>query len=157
MAQVAKKQFESSILLEFEKKKKQAATKKKRGGAGKSSPGGRFPRSPFAEVGHRRPFFRRHVVVLLCGCDVAAPRGRLRSSGARESPLFWGGCYNQDISKIQKSVTTTLAYYIIRIPQPRGTRTFLLTPCLDTTPHSVTRPSIDRLGRGSWIEETTTH
>ena len=30
------------------------------------SPGGRFPRSPLAEVGHRRPFFCRHVVVLLC-------------------------------------------------------------------------------------------
>ena len=46
----------------------------------------------------------------------------------------------------------------IRIPQPRGTRTFHLTPCLDTTLHSVTQPSTDRLGRGSWmIEENTTH
>ena len=55
------------------KKKKRAATKKKRGGASEPSPGGRFPRLPLAEVGHRRPFFRRHVVVLLCGWDVAAP------------------------------------------------------------------------------------
>ena len=46
---------------------------------------------------------------------MAAPRGRLRPSGARESPLFGGVCFNQDISKIQKNVTTTLAYYIIRI------------------------------------------
>ena len=97
------------------KKKKAGSDEEKAGGASESSPGGRFPRSPLAEVGHRRPFFRRHVVVLLCGWDVAAPRGRLRPSGARESPLFWGGCFNQDISKIQKNVTTTLAYYIIRI------------------------------------------
>ena len=46
--------------------------------------------SRIAEVGHRRPFFCRHVVVLLCGWDVAAPRVRRRSSGARESPLFGG-------------------------------------------------------------------
>ena len=45
----------------------------------------------------------------------------------------------------------------LHIPQPRVTRTFHLTPCLDTTPHSVTQSSIDWLGRGSWIEETTTH
>ena len=88
---------------------------KKRRGASEPSPGGRFPRSPLAEVGHRRPFFRRHVVVLLCGWDASAPRGRRRPSGARESLLFRGGCFNQDISKIQKNVTTTLAYYIIRI------------------------------------------
>ena len=55
------------------------------------SPGGRFPCFPLAEVGHRRPFFRRHVVVLLCGWDVAAPRGRRRPCGALESPLFGGG------------------------------------------------------------------
>ena len=86
-----------------------------RRGPSEPSPGGRFPRSPLAEVGHRRPFFRRLVVVLLCGWDVEAPRGRLRLSGARESPLLWGGCFIQDISKIQKNVTTTLAYYIIMI------------------------------------------
>ena len=85
------------------------------GGASEPYPGGRFPRSPLAEVGHRRPFFRRHVVVLLCGWDVVAPRGHLRPSGARESPILWGGCFNQDISKIRKNVTTTLAYCIIRI------------------------------------------
>ena len=66
------------------------------------SPGWRFPRSPLAEVGHRRPFFRRHVVVPLCGWDMAAPRGRRRPSGARESALFWGGCFNQDIFKDPK-------------------------------------------------------
>ena len=38
-----------------------------RRGPSEPSPGGRFSRSPLAEVGHRRPFFRRHVVVLLCG------------------------------------------------------------------------------------------
>ena len=50
-----------------------------------------------------------------------------------------------------------LLLLFICIPQPRGTRTFHLPPCLDTTLRSVTQPSIDRLGRGSWIEETTTH
>ena len=76
-----------------------AATKKKRGGAGEPSPGGRFPRFPLAEVGHRRPFFRRHVVVLLCRWDVAAPRGRRRLSGARELPLL-GGVMTKMFSKI---------------------------------------------------------
>ena len=73
-----------------------------RRGPSEPSPGGRFPRCLLAEVGHRRPFFRRHVVVLLCGWDVAAPRGRRGPSGARESPLFWGGCYNQEIFKHPK-------------------------------------------------------
>ena len=50
-----------------------------------------------------------------------------------------------------------LLLHFIRTPQPRGTRTFHLTPYLDTTPYSVTQPSIDWLGQGSWIEETTTH
>ena len=48
-----------------------------RRGASEPSPGGRFPRSPLAEVGHR-------------GWDVAAPRGRGRPSGARESQLSGG-------------------------------------------------------------------
>ena len=64
--------------------------------------GGRFPRSPLAEVGHRRPFFRRHVVVLLCGWDVAAPRGRRRPSGAWESQLYWGSVITKIFSKIPK-------------------------------------------------------
>ena len=55
------------------------------------SPGVRFPRFPLAEVVHRRPFFRRHVVVLLRGWDLAAPRGRRRPSGAQESQFFLGG------------------------------------------------------------------
>ena len=88
--------------------------RKSGGGASEPSPGGRFPRSPLAEVGHRRSFFRRHVIVLLCGWDVAAPRGRLRPSGARESPLFGGRVLTKIFSKIQ-NVTTTLAYYILRI------------------------------------------
>ena len=46
---------------------------------------------------------------------------------------------------------------VIRIPQPRGGRTFHLTPCLDTTPHSVIQPAVRGLGRGSWIEEATIH
>ena len=79
----------SNLTLEFENKNR-AATKKKRGEASEPSSGGRFPRFPLAEVGQRRPFFRPHVVVLLCGWDVAAPRGRLRPSGARESQLFGG-------------------------------------------------------------------
>ena len=33
---------------------------------------------------------------------MATPRGRRRPSGARESPLFLGGCYNQDILKDPK-------------------------------------------------------
>ena len=48
-------------------------------------------------------------------------------------------------------------FFFFRIPQPRVTGTFHLTPCLDATPHNVTQPAIDRLGRGSWIEETMTH
>ena len=54
-----------------DRKKKQAGSdgdeEKAGGGASEPSPGGRFPRFPLAEVGRRRPFFRRHVVVLLCG------------------------------------------------------------------------------------------
>ena len=71
------------------------------GGGSEPSPGG--PRSPLAEVGHRRPFSRRHVVVLLCGWDVAAPRGRRRPSGARESPLLGGGVITKIFPKIQKT------------------------------------------------------
>ena len=100
------------------KKKIAGSNDEKQGGASEPSPGGRFPRSPLAEVGHRRPFFRRHVVVLLCGWDVAAPRGRLRPSGGRESPLFAGGVLTKIFSKIKNvttTFTTTLAYYIIRI------------------------------------------
>ena len=53
--------------------------------------------------------------MLLYGSDVAAPRGRGRPSGARESQLFGGGVISKIFSKIQKNVTTTtLAYYIIR-------------------------------------------
>ena len=84
----------------------------KRGGASEPSPGGRFPRSSVAEVGHRRPFFRRHFVVLRCGWDVAAPRGRRRPSGARESPLFWGGAITKIFSKIRKNAMTTT--YLLR-------------------------------------------
>ena len=99
-------------------KKSGQRRRKSGGGASEPSPGGRFPRSPLAEVGHRRPFFRPHVVVLLCGWDVAAPRGRRRPSGVElgSRSFFWGGCYNQDIFKDpKKNTTTTLAYYIIRI------------------------------------------
>ena len=46
---------------------------------------------------------------------MAAPRGRLRPSGARESPLFWGGCFNQDIFQRSKTSRPSLAYYIIRM------------------------------------------
>ena len=98
-AQVAKKHRKYNI-VGVRKKKKRAATKKKREGASEPSPGGRFPRFPLAEVGHRRPFFRRHVVVLLCGRDMAAPRGRRRPSGARESQLFCGVVIAKIFSKI---------------------------------------------------------
>ena len=72
--------------------------------------------SPLAKVGHRSPFFRRHVVVLLlCGWDVAAPQGRRRPSGARESQLLGGVVVTKIFSKIHLNVTTTtLACYIMR-------------------------------------------
>ena len=85
-----------------------------RRGPSEPSPGGLFPRSPLPEVGHRRAFFRRHVVVvLLCGWDVAAPWGRRRPSGARESQLFGGVVITKIFSKVRKNATTmTLAYYM---------------------------------------------
>ena len=66
---------------------------------------------------HRRPFYRRHVVVvLLCGWDVAAPRGRERrhreAAGGRVelgSRNFFGGVITKIISK--KNVTTTTLPY----------------------------------------------
>ena len=98
------------------RKKKSGQRRRKSGGGQASRPeGGRFPRFPLAEVGHRRPSFRRHVVVLLCGWDVAAPRGRRRPSGARESQLFRGSLIIKTFAKIQKNATSTLACCIIRI------------------------------------------
>ena len=46
--------------------------------------------APARRVVHRRPFFRRQIVGLLCGKGVEPPRGGGRPSGARESQLFWG-------------------------------------------------------------------
>ena len=63
----------------------------------------------------------------------------------------------QDIFNLKKMGQLALLLIFISIPPPRGSRTFHLTPCLESTPHSVTRFWIDRLGRGYWIEETTTH
>ena len=87
-------------------------------GSSEPSPGGRFPRAPPAEVGHRRPFFRRHVVVLLCRWDVAAPRGRRRQSGARESQFFGGGFITKIFSRIQKNATTTTLAFVLNVPEP---------------------------------------
>ena len=93
----------SKVQYSWSSKKKLAGSDgEKAGEASEPSPGGRFPRCPLAGVGHRRAFFRRHAVVLLCGWDVAAPRGRRKPSGARESPLFGRGYYNQDIFKDPK-------------------------------------------------------
>ena len=102
--------------LEFQKNNSGQPRRKRAKGVSEPSPGERFPRSPLAMMGHRRPFFRRHVVVLLCGWDVVAPRGRRRPSGDRELPLFLGGgVITKTFSIIQNIVTTTLAYYIIWI------------------------------------------
>ena len=46
--------------------------------------------APAHRVGHRSPFFRRHLIGLLCGAGMEPPRGRGRPSGAWESQLFFG-------------------------------------------------------------------
>ena len=46
--------------------------------------------APARRVGHRSPFFRRHLIGLLCGAGMEPPRGRGRPSGAWESQLFFG-------------------------------------------------------------------
>ena len=46
--------------------------------------------APARQVVHRRPFFRRQIVGLLCGKGVEPPRGGGRPSGARKSKLFFG-------------------------------------------------------------------
>ena len=45
--------------------------------------------APARRVVHRRPFFRRKIVELLCGKGVEPPRGRGRPSGGRESLVFF--------------------------------------------------------------------
>ena len=45
---------------------------------------------PARRIGHGRPLFRRGLRGLMCGAGVEPPRGRGRSSGARESQLFFG-------------------------------------------------------------------
>ena len=70
---------------------------------------------------HRRPFYRRHVVVvLLCGWDVAAPRGRERrhreAAGGRVelgSRNFSGGVITKIISK--KNNVTLPQHYRTRL------------------------------------------
>ena len=44
--------------------------------------------APGRRVVYRRPFFRRHIVGLLCGKGVEPPRGGRRPGGARESQVF---------------------------------------------------------------------
>ena len=82
------------------------------------SPGGRLRRSPLAELGHRRPFIRRHVIRMMYAWDVAAPRGRVRPSGARESQLFFGHVITKICAKILLDIITPMtlliAYYITR-------------------------------------------
>ena len=70
---------------------------------------------PPRRIGHRRPFFRRVVIGWLCGMGVAPHRGRGRSSGARDSQLFFGSVITTVFSKIQMTTTTSKAYYITRI------------------------------------------
>ena len=89
-------------------------------GASRSFPG--RPPLPARRVVHRRPFFRRQIVGLLCGKGVERPRGRGMPSGARESHVFCG-CIT--INGFQRSIyfevyvttttTTTEEHYMIRI------------------------------------------
>ena len=44
--------------------------------------------APVHRVVHRRPFFRRQIVGLLCGKGTDPPRGCGRPSGARESQVY---------------------------------------------------------------------
>ena len=46
--------------------------------------------APTRRVVHRRLFFRRQVIGLLCGKGVEPPRGRGRPGGGRESQVFFG-------------------------------------------------------------------
>ena len=88
-------------------KKMRGATKKMRGGASEPYPGGRFLRSPVAEVEHRRPFFspaRRSAAVRMGRGGTARPPEAEWSSGVA---VFWGGVMTIIYSKIQKNVTTT--------------------------------------------------
>ena len=95
---------------------------KGRGGKRVVLPGWRFPRSLLAEVGHRRPFFRRHVVVLLCGWDVAAPTRPPEAEWSSGVAAFFGGVYYQDIFKVptKRHDHLSVLVYIIRICFPRG-------------------------------------
>ena len=67
-------------------------------------------------VVHRRPFFHRQVIGLLCGKGVEPPRGRGKPSGAREWQLFCGYIITKTNSKIHFDITTTTTeeHYIIR-------------------------------------------
>ena len=88
MAQVAKKQFESLILLEFERKKR-AATKKKRGGGKRAVPGRAISTLPPRRGGAPTPVLspaRRSAAVRM-GRDDEATGGRVEL-GSRS---FFGG------------------------------------------------------------------
>ena len=87
---------------------------------------------PARRIGHRRPFFRRQIVELLCGKGVEPPRGRGRQIGARESQVFFG-YIRLMFSKIRLDIIitiitfTTEEHFIIRInyffdvePETRG-------------------------------------
>ena len=66
--------------------------------------------APARRVVHRRPFFRRQIIGLLCGKGAEPPRGRGRPSGARESQMFFGykhGITTKIFSKIRLDTTTT--------------------------------------------------
>ena len=81
--------------------------------------------APARRVVHRRPFFRRQIVGLLCGWDATPQRGRGRPRGARESHLFSGGLTTKIFSKIHfhldiATTTTTEEHYIIRIQAVYG-------------------------------------
>ena len=76
----------------------------------------RVDRPPARRVVHRRPFFRLQIIGLLCGAGVEPPRGRGRTSGARESQLFWGYIVTKIFLKIHLDITfTTEENDVIRI------------------------------------------
>ena len=74
--------------------------------------------APARRVVHRRPFFRRQTVGLLCGKGVEPPRGRGGPSGARESQLFFGYIVTKTLSNTHLDVitnTTTEEHNIVWI------------------------------------------
>ena len=74
--------------------------------------------APVRRVVHRRLFFRRQIIGLMCGKGVEPPRGcgtpRLLS-GARESQVFFAYIITKIFSNISLDITTTEEHDIIWI------------------------------------------